>query len=76
MELIKPSVNCDITVTQSLDYTDGNGIKFTVSRDEKVLVEGNVVTVAKWICNASVGKDHKIPSKFAAKFASMALDSL
>jgi len=41
-----------------------------------VLAEGNVVTVAKWICNASVGKDHKIPSKFAAKFASMALESL
>jgi hypothetical protein len=76
MELIKPSNNCDITVTQSLDYTDGNGIKFTVARDGAVLSEGNVVTVAKWICAASVGNQHKIPSKFAAKFASMALESL
>lgn len=76
MNLIKPGVGCNISVDQSLDFTDGNNILFTVSINDAEIISGNVVTIAKWLCSSIDNKDIKVPSKFVITFAKMALDSL
>jgi hypothetical protein len=76
MNLIKPSTGCNISVDQTLDFTDGNNILFTVSMNDTEIVSGNVVAVAKWLCASIDNKDVKVPSKFVVTFAKMALDSL
>lgn len=76
MNLIKPGVGCNISVDQTLDFTDGNNILFTVTMNDAEITSGNVVAVAKWLCSAIENKDVKIPSKFVITFAKMALDSL
>lgn len=76
MNLIKPGVGCNISVDQTLDFTDGNNILFTVSMNDVEIISGNVVAVAKWLCKSTESSDIKVPSKFVITFAKMALDSL
>ena len=76
MNLIKPGVGCNISVDQTLDFTDGNNILFTVSINGTEIISGNVVAIAKWLCSSTEIKDVKVPSKFVITFAKMALDSL
>lgn len=76
MNLLKPGTGCNISVTQSLDFTEKNSIVFTVTMNDVELIKGNVVTVAKWMCDAATNVDIKVPSKFVISFVKMALESV
>jgi hypothetical protein len=76
MNLLKPGPGCNISVTQSLDFTENNNILFTVTMNGTELVKGNVVTVAKWMCDAATDVEIKVPSKFVISFVKMALESV
>lgn len=76
MNLIKPGTGCNITVDQTLDFTENNNIVFTVTMNGAELIKGNVVTVAKWMCDAATNVDVKVPSKFVISFVKMALESV
>ena len=76
MNLLKPGTGCNISVTQSLDFNEKNSIVFTVTMNDAELVKGNVVTVAKWMCDAATNVDIKVPSKFVISFVKMALESV
>lgn len=76
MNLIKPGAGCNISVSQTLDFTETNNIVFTVVQENKELIKGNVVTIAKWLCTAANSKEINIPSKFVITFANMALHSI
>jgi hypothetical protein len=76
MNLLKPGPGCNISVTQSLDFTENNNILFTVTMNGTELVKGNVVAVAKWMCDAATDVEIKVPSKFVISFVKMALESV
>ena len=76
MNLLKPGPGCNISVTQSLDFTENNNILFTVTMNGIELVKGNVVTVAKWMCAPATDLEIKVPSKFVISFVKMALESV
>lgn len=76
MNLLKPGPGCNISVEQTLDFTENNNIVFTVTLNDAEIIKGNVVTVAKWMCNAAANADVKVPSKFVISFVKMALESV